>query len=206
MDRIEFDGDEVKYWMGQCARLEQRLADLKADRQPQKIADAVEVALGDDGHCVVYKNAAVKEAIRQALGSTQERGEAVAWGVQKTGEDGVWFVSDSRFTAQHYATAYAHRVSDGKPDQAVIPLYAAPTDAQSRIAELEAQLALAYGLLWHVNAGMDAPHGTPSLTPERGAMESRKILRDLLTHEQRGDGINAARNYMVALAAEKEGE
>lgn len=141
MDRIEFDGDEVKYWMGQCARLEQRLADLKADRQPQKIADAVEVALGDDGHCVVYKNAAVKEAIRQALGSTQERGEAVAWGVQKTGEDGVWFVSDSRFTAQHYATAYAHRVSDGKPDQAVIPLYAAPTDAQSRIAALESQLA-----------------------------------------------------------------
>lgn len=83
----------------------------------------------------------------------------------------------------------------------------------ARIAALEAQLAerrerlaLAYGLLWHVNAGIDAPWGTPSLTPKRAAMESRKILRDMLTNEQRGDGINAARDSMKALAAEKEGE
>lgn len=61
-------------------------------------------------------------------------------------------------------------------------------------------VAVAYGLLWHVNAGLDAPHGTPSLTPEKAAYEARKLLRDLMTKEQRGDGINAAREHMLAAA------
>lgn len=75
-----------------------------------------------------------------------------------------------------------------------------------KLAESRERVARAYGLLWHVNAGIDAPWGTPSLTPERAAMESRKVLRDMLTSEQRGDGINAARDIMKALAADKEGE
>lgn len=60
-------------------------------------------------------------------------------------------------------------------------------------------------VLWHVNAGMDAPFGAVdlSLTPERGAMEARKAFGRLLTKEQRGDGINAARDHFAALAASK---
>ena len=65
-------------------------------------------------------------------------------------------------------------------------------------------IALAYGLLWHVNAGMDAPGIVPSMTPEKAAHEARKALRDLMTKEQRGDGINAARDSMKALATDKE--
>lgn len=64
-------------------------------------------------------------------------------------------------------------------------------------------MALAYGLLWHVNAGMDAPGIVPSMTPEKAAHEARKALRDLMTKEQRGDGINAAR---AMLAAAPKGE
>ena len=44
----------------------------------EKIADAVEVALGDDGHCIVYKRLAVVAAI-EAARQPQERGEAVAF-------------------------------------------------------------------------------------------------------------------------------
>lgn len=43
----------------------------------QKVADAVEVALGDDGHSVVYKNRAVRDAIRAALSAPEA--EAVAF-------------------------------------------------------------------------------------------------------------------------------
>lgn len=74
----------------------------------------------------------------------------------------------------------------------------------AELAEARERVAKAYGLLWHVNAGIDAPCSTPSLTPERAAMESRKVLRDMLTSEQRGDGINAARDFMKALAPDQE--
>lgn len=68
-------------------------------------------------------------------------------------------------------------------------------------------VALAYGLLWHVNAGMDAPAivRRPSLTPEKAACEARKVLRSLMTKEQRGDGINAAYAMLTAPTASGEG-
>lgn len=48
-------------------------------------------------------------------------------------------------------------------------------------------VATAYGYLWHVNNEPGTPYQYP---PERAAYEARKVLRDLLTHEQRGHGIN----------------
>jgi hypothetical protein len=56
-------------------------------------------------------------------------------------------------------------------------------------------IAQAYGYLWHVNANMEAPPGVAlfSLTPEQAAYKARRHLRDLLTHEQRGKGINSVR-------------
>lgn len=87
----------------------------------EKIADAVEVALGDDGHCVVYKRLAVVAAIEAARQSAgQERGEAVAW-LRK---------NVFRFNG------------DIEPqDDSEIPLYAHPPADSQRIAELEARLA-----------------------------------------------------------------
>lgn len=53
------------------------------------------------------------------------------------------------------------------------------------------KVAQAYGYLWHVN---NEP-GTPQqYAPETAAYMARRILRDLLTSEQRGEGINAARH------------
>jgi len=63
--------------------------------------------------------------------------EPVAWGVTKRYEDNVWFISDSRFTAQHYANQYAHRIGS-EPDQVVVPLYAAPPTHSITAAELDA--------------------------------------------------------------------
>jgi hypothetical protein len=82
--------------------------------------------------------------------------------------------------------------------------------ADEEIRELRAALAQrtdsgkvaeAYGILWHVNAGMDAPAGLGviSVAPEKAAYEARKALRDMLTKEQRGQGIEAARQHLASL-------
>lgn len=80
--------------------------------------------------------------------------------------------------------------------------------SREREGRMRERFALAYGLLWHVNAGMDAPADVrqPSLTPEKAAYEARKVLRDLMTKDQRGDGINAARVMLTAPTASGEGE
>lgn len=78
-----------------------------------------------------------------------------------------------------------------------------PAPAQvAQVDALKDKIATAYGIMWHVNAGMDAPPEVSPLTvtPERGAYEARKVLRDLLSHEQRGMGINAARTILAKLA------
>ena len=88
---------------------------------------------------------------------------------------------------------------------------------KQRIAALEADLArvtkerdallaaarTAYGHLWHVNNEPMAP--IPIYTPEKAAYAARKVLRDLLTSEQRGDAINATQNVWGD-AARKEGK
>jgi hypothetical protein len=56
-----------------------------------------------------------------------------------------------------------------------------------RIKQLETNVAEAYGHLWHVNNEPLAP--VPLYSPAKAAYEARKILRDSITHEQRGQGI-----------------
>lgn len=70
-------------------------------------------------------------------------------------------------------------------------LYAAPPDQSERIAALEAAVAEAYGHLWHVNNEPGAP--AMLYSPGNAAYAARKLLRELLTKEQRGEGINKAR-------------
>ncbi len=69
------------------------------------------------------------------------------------------------------------------------------TNAQSEnerlrdeIGRLRHLIGTAYAFLWCVN---NEP-GTPVAiyTPERAAYEARKLLRDTMTHEQRGHYIN----------------
>ena len=59
---------------------------------------------------------------------------------------------------------------------------------QSELALLREAVGIAYGHLWMVNN----EHGTPGdiYTPERAAYEARKMLRDTMTHKQRGEFIN----------------
>lgn len=60
--------------------------------------------------------------------------------------------------------------------------------AADEIAKMQAAMALAYGYLWHVNNEPAAP--IPLYSPEKAAYEARKLLRDTMTHEQRGVAIN----------------
>lgn len=59
--------------------------------------------------------------------------------------------------------------------------------------KLEYAIATAYGYLWHVN---NEP-GTPNqYAHDKAAHEARKALRDLMTHEQRGEAIKRVRELM----------
>lgn len=129
----------------------------------------------------------------QAARQSQERGEA-------------WLKGPSGLMSEQLRYYEAFRRSEEQASIDKLVADARIAALESQLAESRERFALAYGLLWHVNAGVDAPWGTPSVTPERAAMESRKLLRDMLTNEQRGDGINAARQFLVALAADKEGK
>lgn len=68
-------------------------------------------------------------------------------------------------------------------------------EAATEIERLRAAMALAYGYLWHVNNEPMAP--VPLYSPEKAAYEARKVLRDLLTYEQRGEAINRVRELLV---------
>lgn len=98
-----------------------------------------------------------------------------------------------------------HKTYDECIDAGITAALAAPAGEQvwltdGMVSVPLKKLALAYGLLWHVNAGLDAPElvRRPSLTPAEGAHKARHALRDMLTHAQRGDGINAALDALIA--------
>ncbi len=62
----------------------------------------------------------------------------------------------------------------------------APEDSQS-VGELLDVIQQAYGHLWRINNEPGTPNQYAS---EKAAYEARRLLRDVLTHEQRGHGIN----------------
>ena len=105
-----------------------------------------------------------------------------------------------RLVLQH-ARAYADNSDPAKTEAAYVAIcdYLRTTPEGFVLVETKS-LATAYGHLWHVNAGADAPAGIGviSTTPERAAYAARKLLREALTSEQRGIGINASRALLAA--------
>lgn len=57
----------------------------------------------------------------------------------------------------------------------------------------------AYGWLWHVNNEPAAP--VPLWSPDQAAYKARQSLRELLTHQERGEAINAIRGLLRNTAA-----
>lgn len=57
----------------------------------------------------------------------------------------------------------------------------------AELANLREKVGLAYGYLWCVNNEPCAPDYMPT---ERMAYEARKLLRDTMTHDERGKFIN----------------
>ena len=62
------------------------------------------------------------------------------------------------------------------------------------IDTLRNALMLAYGHLWHTNNEPMAP--TQMRSAEKAAYEARKVLREMLTHEQRGTAINRVQEML----------
>ena len=80
--------------------------------------------------------------------------------------------------------------------------YAAPTVGFVLVNQMLLDaVALAYGHLWNINDESMAP--IPLRSDGEASYAARKILRDLLTTEQRGNGINQARAAIAA--AEQQG-
>ena len=65
----------------------------------------------------------------------------------------------------------------------------APEDWRSAVA-------MAYGHLWHINNEPMAP--IPLRSEESASYAARKLLRDLLTTEERGEAINSVRAMLTA--------
>ena len=76
------------------------------------------------------------------------------------------------------------------------PLYTAPQPSQGPEGWRHA-VALAYAHLWHVNNEPMAP--IPIRSNETAAYAARKLLRDLLTKDERGQAINEV-NAMLSAA------
>jgi len=88
---------------------------------------------------------------------------------------------------------------------------AATEQSQKEIAALQARekvlvnlAKLTYGYLWHINAGLDAPAilNVTSITPEKCSHIVRKLWLDVLTKEQRGEGINKALEALATVRGE----
>ena len=77
--------------------------------------------------------------------------------------------------------------TDGGRNPEYEGMFDGETEQDREIRMLRAKVALAYGYLWHVNNEPMAP--VPLYSQEKAAYEARKVLRDTLTHEQRGEAI-----------------
>lgn len=69
----------------------------------------------------------------------------------------------------------------------------------AELATLREKVGLAYGYLWCVNNEPCAPNYMP---PDRMAYEARKLLRDTMTHDERGTFINRVLPVVRAARAE----
>lgn len=83
----------------------------------------------------------------------------------------------------------------GEPDDMPECVHCAENIAE--MDKLRSAIATAYGYLWHVNNEPGTPRQYP---PERAAYEARKLLRDFMTKEQRGEAINRVRELMLRSA------
>lgn len=73
----------------------------------------------------------------------------------------------------------------------------------TKLASVLDTVSVAYGYLWHVNNEPGTPYQYP---PEQAAYVARRLLRDLLTHEQRGNGINEVMQRMSPNQCPDKGE
>lgn len=91
---------------------------------------------------------------------------------------------------QHYdpIKAITHSYVDGVVPDTFDP-YAALAEAREDAEQLRSAVVGAYGWLWCVNQEPGTPNQFPA---EKAAYKARALLRELLTHEQRGVGINNA--------------
>ena len=78
-------------------------------------------------------------------------------------------------------------------------LRAALAERDAKLAALEdwrSAVAMAYGHLWHINNEPMAP--IPLRSEDSASYVARKLLRDLLTTEERGEAINSVRAMLTA--------
>jgi hypothetical protein len=108
-----------------------------------------------------------------------------------------------RLTALQYRQAPCHRFCEANAFEIEIRgLKAENAKLHSDNLHITQAMMHAYGHLWHVNNEPMSP--IPLYSPEKAAYEARKVLRDMLTHEQRGIAINQVQALIDAARAALE--
>ena len=108
------------------------------------------------------------------------------------------FARPNEYMMPHYQSAYEGWQAATEQSQKEIEAL------KAREKELVNLAKLTYGYLWHINAGLDAPAilNVTSITPEKCSRIVRKLWLDVLTKEQRGEGINKALEALANVRGE----
>lgn len=103
---------------------------------------------------------------------------------------------------QNEATAWAATVDNLTAERDALKADAAPV---SNVPDSWKQaVSLAYGHLWHVNNEPMAP--VPMRSDGAASYAARKLLRDLLTKDERGLAINEVRTMLEAAPQPKDAQ
>ena len=106
---------------------------------------------------------------------------------------------DIKTWAQHQRKDGHWKSKDACMKSEIEELRAALAERDAKLAALEdwrSAVAMAYGHLWHINNEPMAP--IPLRSEESAYYAARKLLRDLLTTEERGEAINSVRAMLTA--------
>lgn len=124
----------------------------------------------------------------------------------KMPEPAVWVAADT-LNSPHptciSSLAYMSQL-DRERGREYVPLYTAPVAAQAPAADgdaLREAVKIAYGYLWHVSNVLGTPN---QYAPERAAYKARIVLREQLTKDERGEGINVVRAAMQRTSGGEE--
>lgn len=181
--------DRERALLADCERLTAELDNIKQVEFPKRLRNVTKPIIAQRDALRAKLAALEKEAIDSAkmtLLLTEEL-QYIA-GIADKGR-GQSTIQDN-LTVRSVILGYVKDLEDKLAAAGAAPV---PEDWRSAVA-------MAYGHLWHINNEPMAP--IPLRSEESASYAARKLLRDLLTTEERGEAINAVQKLLSAAPKE----